>query len=293
MELRHLRSFIVVAETLHFGQSAERIGVSPPTLTAQIQELERALQARLFNRTKRSVALTPAGEAFLAEARATLEQLDRAVHVGRRAGRGQVGRVEIGYVGSAVFSGALQDQVRRFRTQWPDVMVNTNEFPNEKLPTLIEEGRVDVAFIRSPVAHPPSLASHIVARDRFCVALSVDHPLAMHAGKIRPAALAEESFVVPEQVLGLQEVARRGAFTPAVVSTPGTLVAVLAQVALGVGVAIVPSVLIKSVKLPDVVFNELAGPIIHSEVAALYRKHERSQTVRHLIDQVVASAPRR
>ena len=142
MDIRHLRSFVTVAENLHFSRSAEQLGLSPPTLTAQIQEVERLLQARLFNRTKRSVSLTPAGEAFLTEARATLDQLDRAIHVGRRAGRGQVGRVEIGYVGSAAFFGVLQDQVQRFRNQWPDVMVNTKEFPTDQLTPLLEEGRI-------------------------------------------------------------------------------------------------------------------------------------------------------
>ena len=120
MDIRHLRSFVTVAENLHFSRSAEQLGVSAPTLTAQIQEVESLLEARLFNRTKRSVALTPAGEAFLTEARATLEQFERAVNVGQRAGRGQVGRVEIGYVGSAAFFGVLQDQIQRFRNQWPD-----------------------------------------------------------------------------------------------------------------------------------------------------------------------------
>jgi DNA-binding transcriptional LysR family regulator len=287
MELRHLRSFIAVAERLHFAQAAEQLGIAPPTLTAQIQELEHLLQARLFARTKRSVALTPAGEAFLAEARATLEQLERAIHVGRRAGRGQVGRVEIGYVGSAAFFGVLQEQVWRYREKWPDVMLDTREFPTDQLIPMLEEGRVDVAFVRTPVALPPSITSHVVARDRFCLAIPVGHALAESGRDIQARALAREPFVVPEQGLGLREVARRGNFTPHIVSAPGTLVAVLTQVALGVGVAVVPSVLIQVVQLPNIVFREIAGPIIGSEVGVLYRRHERLPTVRNLITQIL------
>lgn len=204
MDLRHLRSFITLAENLHFARSAEQLGLSPPTLTTQIQELEHLLQAKLFNRTKRTVALTPAGDAFLVEARATLEQLDRAIHVGRRAGRGQVGKVEIGYVGSASFFGVLQDQVGRFRAKWPNVMVDTKEFPTEQLTPLPEEGRIDAAFVRTPVVLPPSIASHVLARDRFCLALAADHPLAQERNNIRSRALANEMFVVPEQGLGLR-----------------------------------------------------------------------------------------
>jgi len=292
MELRHLRSFVAVARTLHFSQAAEQLGISPPTLTAQIQELERMLQARLFERTKRSVALTPAGAVFLAEAHATLEQLERALHAGRRAGRGQLGRVEIGYVGSASFFGVLQDQVRRFRAKWPDVMLDTKEYPTDRLVRLVNEGRVDVGFVRMPVALPPSVSSHVLARDRFCLALPAGHRLAAAGAGVRPRELAREAFVVPEQELGLREVARRGKFDPRVVSVPGTLVAVLTQVALGAGVAVVPSVLIRVVRLPNVVFKEISGPVIASEVGALFRRHERSPTVRNLIGQILESAER-
>lgn len=289
MELRHLRSFITVAQILHFAHSAEKLGLSPPTLTAQIQELERVLQARLLNRTKRSVSLTPAGEAFLVEARATLEQLDRAIHVGQRAGRGQVGRVEIGYVGSAAFFGVLQDQVERFRARWPGVMVATKEFPTDQLTPLLEEGRIDVAFVRTPVVLPASISSHVLAQDRFCLALSAAHPLAHVHDGIRARALANESFIVPEQDLGLREVARRGKFNPRIASAPGTLVAVLTQVALGVGVAVVPSILVHAIQLPNVVYRQIAKPVIASEVGALFRRHERLPVVRNLIDQILGT----
>lgn len=292
MDIRHLRSFVTVAENLHFSRSAEQLGVSAPTLTAQIQEVESLLEARLFNRTKRSVALTPAGEAFLTEARATLEQFERAVNVGQRAGRGRVGRVEIGYVGSAAFFGVLQDQIKRFRNQWPDVMVNTKELPTEQLTALLEDGRIDVAFVRMPVHLPDAISSRILARDRFCVALPADHILAKTVDDIRPSALADELFVLPEQGLGLREVAKRGRFDPHIGSAPGSLVAVLTQVALGVGIAVIPSVLIQTVQLPNVVFREIAGPPIFSEVGALFRRHERLPIVCNLISQILETDER-
>src|SRR5690349_1236179 len=199
MELRHLRYFIAVAERLHFAQAAEALGIAPPTLTVQIQEMERALQAQLFRRTRRSVVLTPAGEAFLAEARETVAQFERALHVGQRAGRGELGRIHIGYVGSAAFSGILQKQLRAFRKARPHVLVQAAEYPMGELPALLEEGRVDVAFVRLPVDLPPSLRAHVLVRDAFCAALPAEHPLAAAAGPIKARALAGESFVVPEQ----------------------------------------------------------------------------------------------
>lgn len=286
MDLKYLRAFVSVAENLHFAHSAEQLGLSAPTLTAQIQALEKLLQARLFQRSRRSVALTAAGAAFLVEARAALAQYERALEVGRRAGRGQLGRVEIGYVGSAVFFGALQDQVRRFRQHWPDVQLGTRELPTDVLLAQLEDGQLDVAFVRTPVLLAPSLASHVVARDRFCVALPADHALARDGQPLRPRALAGESFVVPEQGLGLREVARRGRFDPHIVSVPGSLQSVLAQVALGAGIAVVPSVLVQVVQLPNVVYRPIAGAVIASEVGALFRRHERAPAVRHLIQQI-------
>ncbi|AXF02129.1 LysR substrate-binding domain-containing protein [Paraburkholderia hospita] len=289
MELRHLRYFIAVAERLHFAQAAEALGIAPPTLTVQIQEMERALQAQLFRRTRRSVELTPAGEAFLAEARETVAQFERALHVGQRAGRGELGRIHIGYVGSAAFSGILQKQLRAFRKARPHVLVQATEHPMGELPALLEEGRVDVAFVRLPVDLPPSLRAHVLARDAFCAALPAEHPLAAATGPIRARALAGESFVVPEQELGTREIARRGRFNPRIVSAPGTLLAVLTQVSVGVGVAIVPNVLTRVINLPNVVFKTLAGEPIASEVAAVFRKFEHSPATKKLIAQMTGA----
>jgi DNA-binding transcriptional LysR family regulator len=286
MELRHLRYFIAVAEQLHFGQAAETLGIAPPTLTVQIQQIERTLDAQLFTRTKRAVALTQAGEAFLVEARAALEQFERAINIGRRAGRGELGRVNLGFVGSAAFSGVLQQQVREFREARPHVFIDTHEFPMDELPALLEDGRVDIAFVRMPLELPTSLRTHVLLRDRFCVALPAEHRFAQTNTPLRSRMFAGENFVVPEQREGTLEVGRRGRFSPEIVSAPGGLVAVLTDVSLGVGVAIVPNVLRKAVEVPNVVYKEIAGEPIPSEVAAVFRRFERAPAVRSLIDQI-------
>jgi DNA-binding transcriptional LysR family regulator len=100
MELRQLRYFVAAAEELHFARASERLDISAPTLTQQIQVLEAGLGVLLFRRTKRSVTLTEAGRRFLDEARATLRQAEQAAQVARQAARGEIGRIEIGYVTS-------------------------------------------------------------------------------------------------------------------------------------------------------------------------------------------------
>ena len=291
MELRHLRYFLTVAEQLHFARAAEILDIAPPTLSVQIQEMERTLQVQLFVRTKRSVALTSAGQAFAEEARGVLAQFEQALHVGRRAGRGELGRVEIGYVGSAVFGGILQQQISAFRRRWPDAEMQAREWPMERLSEALEEGRVDVAFIRMPLLLAPSLQTHVLLRDRFCLALSADHALARPGTAIKARALAGEAFILPEQELGTREIYRRGGFSPRSESRPGSLLAVLAEVSVGAGVAVVPGVVTQVVALPNVVYRPLAGAAIGSEVAAVFRRFERSPVVKHMIAAIRKSTP--
>jgi DNA-binding transcriptional LysR family regulator len=289
MELRHLRYFVTLAEQLHFARAAEILGIAPPTLTIQIQDIERILDAKLFVRTKRAVALTPAGEVFLIEARAVIEQFSRAESAGRRAGRGEVGRIELGYVGSAVYGGAAQVQISMFRRAWPSVHINAREFPMDNLPDLINGGQVDIGFIRFPVKLPDTLCKHTLFEDIFCVALPADHPQSILTTPLHPKDLATFTFIIPEQPAGTYEVARRGGFVPEIVSAPGSLLAVLAQVSLGLGIAVVPSVLTAAMHIPNVIFRRLGSNPFISEVGAIFRGEEHSPVVKKLIEQITRS----
>jgi DNA-binding transcriptional LysR family regulator len=159
----------------------------------------------------------------------------------------------------------------------------------ENLPRLLDEGHVDIGFVRLPLALPRPLRMHILVRDHFCIALPADHPLAADANHVRPKSLTASAFIGPEQEAGTREVARRGKFAPNIISTPGSLLAVLTQVSLGAGISIIPSVLTAVAHMPNVVFRPLAGDPIPSEVAAIFRANEHSPTVKKLIDQIVRS----
>src|SRR5215212_3476555 len=126
MELRHLRYFVAVAEELHFSRAAERLHISPPSLTQQIQDLERELGTGLFTRTKRNVTLTDAGSRFLHEARLTLQQAEHAAVVARLAGRGDIGRIEIGYA-SVACAGLVTTAVATYRRANPLVTVSLSK----------------------------------------------------------------------------------------------------------------------------------------------------------------------
>jgi DNA-binding transcriptional LysR family regulator len=285
MELRHFRCFMEVASQLHFTRAAEQLGISTPAISKQIKELETSLGVRLFNRTKRAVSLTSAGQLFSAEVQAALRQFERAEETARRAGRGEVGRIELGYVASAAFSGVLQQQLTRYRASYPGVQINPHEISMRRLPEMLEEGALDLAFVRPPMIYPPGVEAIAIFRENYVVAVpSASHFAAQNS--IRPADLAQSNFVVPEQIAGTIEVARRGRFTPRISATPGGLVAVIAAVSVGQGVAVVPHATVDHIRIPGITYCAIAGKRIESQIALAFRRHDRAAAVRAFVNQV-------
>ena len=291
LEFRHLRCILAVARHLHFARAAEELGIAPPSLTKQIQDAERLLQFRLFHRTRRSVSLTSAGEAYIPGAIAALAQLETAQEHGRLAERGQLGRIQIGYVASAVFAGIMRRTLTQFRELHPRIDVQLAEIPMEEIPAQLAGRQLDVAYVRPPMSWPEELQASRVHQDEFVVALPEDSALAA-LETIAPQQLRNARFAVPEQEFGTLEVARRGRFTPQIELRPGPLVAVVASVSLGNRVAIVPGSLCACITLPGVVYRPLAGKPVPSEIALLYRRHERSRAVRAFLQYARSEATR-
>jgi DNA-binding transcriptional LysR family regulator len=278
LELRHIHAFVCVARQLHFSHAADELGITAPSLTRLIQEAERLLGVRLFHRTKRSVSLSAAGSAYLAEALVALDHLARGEERAVLAERGELGHIEVGYVASAAYAGVLQRAVGGFRGTHPGVDVSIREVPMDGVADMLREGLLDAAYVRPPMPLADGIQATTVHRDRFVLALPADCPLAAGAS-IRPAQLREQCFVLPEQEAGTFEVARRGRFPPLLGPRPGTLAAVLACVSLGAYVAVVPHTLADCIALPGVVYRSIAGAPIASEIAIAFRKYERAPAV--------------
>jgi DNA-binding transcriptional LysR family regulator len=183
-----------VAEELHFTRAAERLAITPPSLTVQILLLEKQLEAPLFWRTNRHVSLTRVGEVLLPEARALLDQAARLSRQVQDAIRGAASGIVLGYVNSAVYSGVLQTSVARFRATRPGVELQLREAPMRDLPGFIEDSGVDIAFVRWPILLPGALASRIVLHDDFCLALPDAHLLAQDGAAVAPSALSRETL---------------------------------------------------------------------------------------------------
>jgi DNA-binding transcriptional LysR family regulator len=281
MELRHLRYFVAVAEELHFGHAAQKLGMAQPPLSQQIRRLELELGVQLLQRTKRRVQLTEAGRAFLGQARATLSQVNRAIEVAQRAGRGELGKLAIGFLGSATYS-LLPSILIAFRHRYPDVEVKLHELKTSELIVALRDRRVQVGFVRLPV-HDDLLAVEPILREELLVALPERHALASRP-HISFRDLAEESFLMPprglapgfhEQVLNL---CHQAGFAPKLGAEASQLQTIINLVAAGMGVTLVAES-VRNLAGRGVVFKQLPEPAPVVEVGVAWRRDSHSEVL--------------
>ncbi|MFD7304169.1 MULTISPECIES: LysR family transcriptional regulator [Streptomyces] len=193
MELRHLQYFVAVAEELHFGRAAARLGIAQPGLSQQIKALERRLCAELFERDRRGVELTEAGRVLLPLARDVLSRSRNLQEVIRTYGTGEVGRLRIGIARSA--AGGVSDVlVEGFMAEYPQVEVRLSSGYTAAHEVELSEGTIDVAFVRLPLENTEELVGREVADEPLVVALPARHRLAARSA-VGVADLAGEPFV--------------------------------------------------------------------------------------------------
>lgn len=261
MEIRHLRYAIAVADELHFGRAARRLHVSQPPLSQQIKALEAELGVQLFLRTKRSVELTDAGRAFVAEARATLEQAERARRAAREAGTGERGRLAIGFVMSASYS-VLPSAVRAFRGRWPAVEVSMHEMIPAAQLAALERREIDVALLRPPLAEA-GISLEVVLQEPLVAAIPVANELVARS-RLALRDLADQPFVLFPRRHGpglhdvIMDACREAGFAPRVAHEPNEMQAVLGCVASGLGVSLVPASL-ATFHPGDITYRRLRG----------------------------------
>src|SRR4029450_6504614 len=195
MELRHLRYFVAVAEELHFGRAAARLHIAQPPLSRQIRDLEREVGTALFERVPRGVALTPAGRAFLPEARLTLAQAARAQRTAERAGRGEIGRLRVGFVEAATYSRVLPEVLGFFRMHLPNIGISLFEMDSHQQADAFRDGRIDLGVLHSVPADADRLRPvEPVYTDAMIAAIPGTHRLAEQP-RFSLANCAGEPFV--------------------------------------------------------------------------------------------------
>lgn len=261
MDLRRIRHFVVLAETLNFRRAAERLHMAQPPLSVSIQKLETQLGTKLFVRTPNGVTLTPSGQAALVEARRLLFHGSQFEQIAHSASDGTGGTLQVGFVGSTTF-GMLQKLVPLFRTEYPGVELILREATSTRIVQLVEDDALDVGLVRTPLLRSSNATLVPLERDQFVAALPRGNRL---AGKslLELGDLADESFIMytRTEAAGLHSAAmiacQQAGFLPRITQEAVQVQTVLSLVESGLGVALVPSVMQRFVN-DKIVYRTLA-----------------------------------
>ena len=282
MELRQIRSFLSIAETLHFGRTAESIHLSQPALSLQIRALEEEVGARLFERNRRKTTLTPAGVAFRDEAATALSQLDQAIHNARLAANGKLGRLRIGFI-STVGSEIVPNIVRQFRELNPDVEFTLRAITTADQVPMLETGSLDIGFLRLPIDGHPTLDVVVMHREPFVLVVPSSHSLAKRK-RVRLSELSGHDFVMYERtyapgfhdlILGILRDAR---IVPNVSQTAAEISTLISLVAAHMGIAILPASAVKH-SVASVTACDIVDKIPMSEIGIASSKRVRVAVV--------------
>jgi DNA-binding transcriptional LysR family regulator len=284
IELRQLRHFIAVAEELHFRRAATRLGMTQPPLSQSIAGLEAAIDVELFDRTRRQIRLTDAGQTFLDMARIAMAAVDMAVAAARDAAEGRRGRLRITYVGAASYA-VLPRLIAIYRERCPHVVIEMAERTAAGQIDALQRGEADVGLIRLPVHETGDLRFETIHSEPFLVALPERHPLAERRA-VALADLAKEAFVMfpareaPAFHALIVTACLEAGFSLRITQEAMQMHAIVSMVAAGLGVALVPASL-RHLNQPGVIYRpcDPAPPSLRAELALVWRRADPSSVV--------------
>jgi DNA-binding transcriptional LysR family regulator len=269
IDLRHLRYFVAVAEELHFGRAAARMGIQQPPLSQQIKYLESVIGHALFIRTSRSVALTAAGQELLDRARRTLARVQDDLNAVRRVGRGEVGALTVGFAGSAMLT-VLPDVIKVYRRDYSDVQLRLLEMATGEGIEHLRDGTVDLCFLRDP-GEIEGLVTESLYREPFVAILPVRHRLTGQQS-VSVSKLKGEPFVFYRRVMGpvaydrTMALCERAGFIPQIVQDTPQWPTAIRLIGAGLGVSIAPACIAK-LGTPGVVFRRIVAKDAFTEIS--------------------------
>jgi DNA-binding transcriptional LysR family regulator len=286
MELRHFRYVVAVAEERHLTRAAERLGIQQPPLSQQIRALEAELGVQLFRRKPRGMEPTQAGAALAEEGRAILARAEHAAAAARRTGRGEAGKLGLGFTSSASFHPLVPRAIRAFRDLHPLVSLSLDESGTTELAAALHAEQIDAAFIRSPIAPQDALTVHALLDEAMFAALPTGHALAEGqnpngAGPLDLTALAHETLILYRRPLGpglydsIIAACQRAGFSPQIGQEAPRMLSTLSLVASGLGVSLVPASM-RRLQADGIVYRPLSPEA--GLTAPLNLAHRRTDT---------------
>jgi DNA-binding transcriptional LysR family regulator len=292
MELRHLRYFTAVVECKGYREASRRLHVAQPSISQAVSDLEDELELKLFSRTGRNARVTPEGEIFYADAVRILQQAETAILTAKRAAQGKVGRLSIGFIGSATLS-FLPDLVRRYKLEYPNVKLALHDLYPVELDKACDRGEIDIAITRTlSLERSKNRQSRVLLRDPLVAVLPQSQKL--KSKRVRLADLANERFilfhrqgapVVFDTIVGA---CRSQGFSPRVENEPNSMQTILSLVEAEEGVAIVPAST-SNLRSNGVQFVRLA-PDLYLDLIVAWQLGEPSVVLRTFLDFLSANA---
>jgi DNA-binding transcriptional LysR family regulator len=281
MDLRHLRYFIAVAEELNFTRAADRLHIAQPPLSQQIRQLEEELGVTLLHRTKRHVELSEAGQVFLDHARQILRSTEVAAVQARRAQRGEIGRLSVGFFEHMSYT-LLPPIFRAYRERFPDVDVDVRWFPVIGQADALRRGDVDISFMR-PGTDSEDITTEVLVTEPFVIAVPASHPFATEDSlSLRDCAAERFVMYTPHLAPDFHDMILRmcatAGFTPRVALEVGQVYTCLGLVSSGIGLAFVPSS-VQRIHLDHLVYKPLRSRSLPVEVMLGWRRTNSSPLI--------------
>jgi DNA-binding transcriptional LysR family regulator len=295
LELRHIRYFLAVAETLNFRRAAERLHISQPPLSTQIRLLEEELGVQLFDRSAQGTFLTPAGVVFQQRSYQILASVDAAVDDARQAADAKIGNLRVGWTASADFISFLPQAISQFRTGHPRVSITLTEMSSFPQIDAVGEGHLDIGIARKP-EKPLSEIFELdeIWRDRLVLAVGRDSRIAT-LQSVRIEDLRDETFVayLSDSGIGinyvLKDMCRRRGFEPRIEQEASATSMILGLVAAGVGIGLVPSML-EVERIRGVTFVPIDAEDAVCSIYAISRRANPNPFVRSFLDVLIKFA---
>jgi DNA-binding transcriptional LysR family regulator len=287
MELRHFRYFLAVAQEGNVTRAAEKLGIGQPPLSQQILALEREMGVQLFHRTGHGVTLTEAGEALLADAKRLLDDAQLAVRNAQRAGRGETGHISLGFTASSAFNPAVPALIRAFRNAYPGVGLTLTEGNTAQLLEHLNEGRLDLAFLRPGLHSFSGMSLYPIINERMKIVLPVTHPLAKKK-RVTLSALAGESFVLIPRAASptlhdeIISACREAGFEPRLGQQAPQLSSVVSLVSAEFGISIVPAS-VSQIHAEGVVYVDISGSSVRTRLALASREDDDSAKTKNFL----------
>jgi DNA-binding transcriptional LysR family regulator len=293
MELRHLRYFTAVVQWKGYREASRRLHVAQPAISQTVADLEEELGLKLFSRERRVARLTPEGEIFYAEAMRTLAQAELAVSTAKRAAKGEIGRLSIGFLGSATYA-FLPELVRTFKAQYPGVKLMLQELAPLEQEVAFDKGLIDIGFTRTLTAEQSkTFSSRCLYRDPMMAVLPRSRQV--KTKRVRISDLANESFVLfdREAAPGLFDtvigMCNDAGFSPRVENEPNMMQTVLSLVEAEEGISIVPAC-VRNLRSDGVRFYRLQPDNVRVALVAAWKKETPAVVLSAFLDLINANA---